>query len=359
MIPFVREFFPGKIQTSGKPRFLPLVLTCLLAVLVATPLFGAEPGAGEANQGTNWLSRITAQYETASGRAKALLAKARASVANSRNIHSRAMSSQNAELRVRARKALLNAEALEKKAMADLAASQSALAVLNRGAPQFAPGVPQAFVALGQDSRYTSGNRAKPKSAAFYGIDPGDLLETGVAGKARLHLLSDGLETDIRLGPDSRLVAQKGEGAGAGTQLVLERGLARFTDTAPTAEAQAAATERKKVLDGFFKCLENGQMDYGKCAYGYLHRVFNRKRFEVRTPSAVLAVRGTDYVLSHDEASGITLLKVLEGEVALIGDRQGHALLVMAGQGARADAKGLILLEAGVDVFAERRRWEE
>lgn len=217
---------------------------------------------------------------------------------------------------------------------------------------------------MGRDARYTPSNRDQTAATAFYGIAPGDLLETGSAGKARLHLLDGELESEIQLGSDSRLIAQAGVGADATTQLVLQQGTARITDVARTPTAQAAAAKRKNALDGFFKCLENEKNDYASCAYGNLQywineRMHNRKRFQVRTPAAVCAVRGTEYVLAHDEATGGTVLRVLEGEVALLSDRLGQALLVTAGQGARADATGLSLLEAGVDVTAERRRWEE
>lgn len=315
-------------------------------------------------QRQNWFERITAQYQAASVRAEALLAKANVSVANSRNIHARAMSSENAEIKTRASKALLNSEALQKKALADLLASQSTLALLRVGLPEITAGTPLAFVSMGQDVRYTPSNRDQTAAMAFYGIAPGDLLETGSAGKARLHLLDGELESEIQLGSDSRLVVQNGVGDDATTQLVLQQGTARITDVARTPTAQAAAANRKNALDGFFNCLENGKNDYATCAYRYLQhwvkkRMLDQKRFMVRTPSAVLAVRGTEYVLAHDEATGETILRVLEGEVALLSDRLGQALLVAAGQGARADAAGLDLLEVEVDVAAERRRWEE
>jgi hypothetical protein len=363
VIPFQSEFFSGKTADHRQPYCRLLVLVCLSAVLGVTPVFGQESAGKVASGGSqikSWLTKIIAQSEAASARAEALLAKAKASVANSRNIHARAMSSENTEIKARASKALLNAEALQTKALADLLASRSVLAVLRGGLPEITSGKPLAFVTLSQDARYTPSNRANPAATAFYGIAPGDRLETGSVGEVRLHLLDDGLEREIQLGSYSRLVAQNDEDDDATTQLVLQQGGARITDTAQTLEAQAAADNRKSALDGLFNCLENEKKDFSACTYGYLgYWVKGRKRFEVRTPSVVCAVRGTEYVLAHDEATGVTTMKVLEGEVALLSDHHGQALLVGAGQGARADSAGLSLLETGVNVVAERRRWEE
>lgn len=367
MIPFKQDYFPGKIADYRQACRRLLVLVCLSTVLGATPVFGQESVEKVASwdiQSKNWLERITAQYQAASVRAEALSAKANASVANSRNIHARAMSSENDQIRTRAGKVLFDAEALQKKAQADLLASRSTLAALRVGPPEISSGMPLAFVTLAQNARYTPSNRDQTAAMAFYGIAPGDRLETGSAGKARLHLLNGELESEIQLGSDSRLVVQKGVGDDATTQLVLQQGAARITDVARTPAAQAAAANRKNALDGFFNCLENEKNDYATCAYGYLQhwvkkRMLDQKRLLVRTPAAVLAVRGTEYVLAHDEATGGTILRVLKGEVALLSDCLGQALLVGAGQGARADATSLSLLETGVDVTAERRRWEE
>ncbi|MDA8243973.1 MAG: FecR family protein, partial [Elusimicrobia bacterium] len=54
------------------------------------------------------------------------------------------------------------------------------------------------------------------------------------------------------------------------------------------------------------------------------------KRFEVRTPSAVCAVRGTDFLVSADEDGG-SRVEVYEGSV-LAGDAKGNSSLVREGQ---------------------------
>jgi hypothetical protein len=62
------------------------------------------------------------------------------------------------------------------------------------------------------------------------------------------------------------------------------------------------------------------------------------KKFEVRTPSAVCAVRGTDFMVSAD-AEGNSRVEVYEGSV-LTGDSQGNSSLVREGQFSEIPAGG-------------------
>jgi hypothetical protein len=348
----------GEPFNRRKPRYRFLVLMLLLAVVGSTPALAQEL-ASAGNQNMDWLGKLAARYEAAATRAEALLDKAQVSVANSRNIQAQAKLSANPTLRIRAEKTLANAEAVQRKAKADLLATRSALAVLRGGRAATISGAPTVFVSLDQDADYTAVSGSEPTATAFFGINPGDRLETGPAGRARLHLLDNGLETELQLGAASQLVARGREQDDPTTRLVLQQGAARVIDVARLPEAQAAAAKRKSALDTFFGCLEKDGADYYICAYGYLKAQVNKSRFEMRTPAIAIAVRGTDYLIEHDGATGVTLLKVLEGEVALLSDRYGQALLVRAGHAARADDSGLTLLEAGVDAVAERGPWEE
>ncbi len=56
---------------------------------------------------------------------------------------------------------------------------------------------------------------------------------------------------------------------------------------------------------------------------------------------------------------GVTILKILESEVALSSDRHGQDLPVGAGHGAQIDAAGLSRSETAVGVATERDRWKE
>lgn len=62
------------------------------------------------------------------------------------------------------------------------------------------------------------------------------------------------------------------------------------------------------------------------------------KKFEVRTPTAVCAVRGTDFMVSSD-AEGNSRIEVYEGSV-LAGDSQGNSSLVREGQFTEIPAGG-------------------
>jgi len=64
------------------------------------------------------------------------------------------------------------------------------------------------------------------------------------------------------------------------------------------------------------------------------------KKFEVRTPSAVCAVRGTDFMVSSDQ-EGNSRVEVYDGSV-LTGDSKGYSSLVREGQYAEVPAGGRI-----------------
>lgn len=61
-------------------------------------------------------------------------------------------------------------------------------------------------------------------------------------------------------------------------------------------------------------------------------------RFEVKTPQAALAVRGTEFRVGVDRGAGITRGEVLTGSVALAGASGGAGTVLNAGFGAQVDA---------------------
>ncbi len=61
-------------------------------------------------------------------------------------------------------------------------------------------------------------------------------------------------------------------------------------------------------------------------------------RFEVKTPQAALAVRGTEFRVAVDRSAGITRGEVLKGSVTLAGAAGGGGTVLDAGFGARVDA---------------------
>lgn len=63
------------------------------------------------------------------------------------------------------------------------------------------------------------------------------------------------------------------------------------------------------------------------------------ERFRTGTPLAVTAVRGTDFRVGFEEASGLALTEVTEGLVAISAD--GASIAAAAGKGVASDAAGL------------------
>jgi len=93
-----------------------------------------------------------------------------------------------------------------------------------------------------------------------------------------------------------------------------------------------------------FAIEEQGEKKKFKLNAGFLKAYIKKtfaNRFEIRTPFACTCVRGTEFILSHDVASGITTLHLTEGEVDFIPE-VGEAQLVTAGNSGTAGASGII-----------------
>lgn len=87
---------------------------------------------------------------------------------------------------------------------------------------------------------------------------------------------------------------------------------------------------------------------YGTIRSSVTHNEKNKIHFEVKTPSAVAGVRGTDFITTYYESSKITKVQTLEGAVELRAASGEHKVLVPAGhfasyvidQDHNSDAKG-------------------
>lgn len=80
------------------------------------------------------------------------------------------------------------------------------------------------------------------------------------------------------------------------------------------------------------------------------------RRFEVRTPTAVCSVRGTDFDVNVDER-GFTSVHMFEGLLS-VADQQGNEALIKDGQSVSVSDKGLgaVTGEAGAEAAAERSK---
>ena len=144
-------------------------------------------------------------------------------------------------------------------------------------------------------------------------------------------------EVDLRKTPDSGWERVSGD-----EKLKLSGGEEMRTGRASTVEIYMEDGSRIKVapLSSFKMAAENSESVSVGLYFGRVRswvKKFSRK-FEVRTPSAVCAVRGTDFMVSAD-AEGNSRVEVYEGSV-LTGDSKGNSGLVREGQFSEIPAGG-------------------
>ncbi|KAF0126238.1 MAG: ogt3 [Elusimicrobia bacterium] len=128
----------------------------------------------------------------------------------------------------------------------------------------------------------------------------------------------------------------------AGGRFTITAGMQMRTARASMAEIHMDDGSRVKVapLSNFTLSAEDKEKSVFGLASGRMRswvKKFSR-RFEVRTPSAVCAVRGTDYTTGVD-GEGNTTVEVSEGSV-LVGDAAGRTALVREGETTRVEMGG-------------------
>jgi hypothetical protein len=83
-----------------------------------------------------------------------------------------------------------------------------------------------------------------------------------------------------------------------------------------------------------------------------------RKKFEVRTPSAVTSARGTDFTVSENPQAGTEVI-VMEGSVELKGYGSEASILIEAGFKGRVTPEGIISGPDKIDLINLEKWWEE
>ena len=87
------------------------------------------------------------------------------------------------------------------------------------------------------------------------------------------------------------------------------------------------------------------RIDRGRSDYDVTPLRHGRDRFEVSTPGAVAAVRGTEFRVGYDETLNRSVLEVLGGRVAERGASTADGTLVAEGEAAVRGAEGRILVK--------------
>ncbi len=122
--------------------------------------------------------------------------------------------------------------------------------------------------------------------------------------------------------------------------------------TLPSLSAVRIATARRILLTGAVE--RRISVESGRSHYSVTPRTNPKDRFEVHTPLAIAAVRGTEFRVGHDTTTGRSTVNVLEGEVASSAAPSPQATTPGAAPGAVPDtvavvANGAALYDAGAE----------
>lgn len=187
-------------------------------------------------------------------------------------------------------------------------------------------------------------------------LEPGDEIRTAGDGGARLQM-ADG-RAGLSLGPNSTLRLEEDERGDQVADLMegklyltvdkldeyrqkIEDKLVSLKNDAATV-AGADISEISKAYENLLKSLS----------------IKMKNRFQVRTPTVALAVRGTRFIVTEDKQAGTEVI-VLDGLVEVSGGNGQQPVSIPGGYIARIGADGDIIGPRQTDVTAIEPWWSE
>lgn len=335
-------------------RLLPVLLSLILSLGTSSATLAAEVSALPQQR----LAGVIAKLEKTRSEAVAQRDRADRTIKQAQQIISRARTANNDKALQTGQRALTvardtRAKAEQKILRADQAINRvrnlsltlsgketiGGIITGSQGGIQHLPATTQAFIPLNE------------ANAGL--LSPGDEVSTASDARARLELLDGrvGLDlhgdTHIRLEespPDTEVVSLlKGK-----IHLAID---SIETQRQRLEEKFGAFTEDlETVADTLADAAQRGTAE----AYGELRAMLHKKRFEVRTPSAVCAVRGTDFEVTETPAG--TQVVVFEGSVELRALNSEQTTLLQAGQSALVSHGGQIS-EQPEDAHSRDPKW--
>lgn len=325
-------------------RLVPVLLSLILAVTATSPALAAQPPALAQQR----LAGVVAKLEKTRSEAVAQRDRADRTIQQAQQIISRARTADNAKALQAGQSALTvardtKAKAEQKIRRADQAIQRVRSISLTLSGKEAIGGIITDSKGGIQHLPATTQTSVPLNDANAAVLSPGDEIATAADARARLELLDGrvGLDlhgdTHIRLEespPDTEVVSLiKGKIHLAIDSIEtqrqrLEEKLGAFTEDLGTvasadADTLADATQRATAE-----------------AYGKLHAMLRKERFEVRTPAAVCAVRGTDFEVTETPEG--TQVFVIEGSVELRALNSDQTLLLQAGHVAHVSPDGQI-----------------
>jgi type II secretory pathway pseudopilin PulG len=324
-----------------KKHLILFIVITAIACLAATPGFSQDPpGDGQA-----WLTDLLSELERTRDDAVSQIDRAQSRVASAGQILVRARQENNAEAAGLAEQALHAArtaegKARDKKLKAEetIAGVRSLLAVKTNPRSQAVAGESSGDVRYvskrSQETLSLTGDR--PRS-----LEPGDGIVTAEDGRVRVHVLGGRGTMDV--GEKTRLSVE--ENAQGEPVINLQQGRIDVVVEKLQAYEQTMNEYLKSCGQTLSAAKRMTEQEVGG-AVEEMQKVARKfaKRFEIRSPTAVIGIRGTRLSVETDALKG-TNIAVFEGRVELK-DIKGRTYpfetTVDAGYKVRVSPEGII-----------------
>jgi len=160
-------------------------------------------------------------------------------------------------------------------------------------------------------------------------LEKGDVIKTGANGRIKLHFDFESGGKDLIVGKYSQLTLEEGSDGSQYPKLIV--GKIHFS---------------KGIVDDVLSEIQRELHHFQE----YI------KKFEVRTPTAILGVRGTTFTLSEDSLKGTELI-VMEGSVELTGLKSGKSIIVEGGNKGNITPDGKISEPIKIEISNIEKWW--
>jgi hypothetical protein len=182
-------------------------------------------------------------------------------------------------------------------------------------------------------------------------LEPGDTIRTYGNSSAEMQFL-DGRGT-LKIGPYSQF---KMEEDSSGTQIVNMLKGKMHIAVEKMDEYQKEMEENIRAYREDLQTVEDeAKRELVKAYYGLKGK---SKKFEVRTPMRVIAIRATEFLVFEDDMKGTELI-VLEGSVEMKGTKGEKTIIVNAGHRAICTKEGTCSGPEKIDLTTMHKWWEE
>lgn len=296
------------------------------------------------------------------------IVKSRNTIANSATIQKKARDAGNKEAERIATEAIANSEktikdcsnfiaALKEKRSRYQVALSSILKAMNAGPGQVTNTTGAVLGYAGSVSiRNTSGNEKSLGNSSSFVFGQGDVISTSTDGFVNLDYL-EGRGT-LTVGPESEVRMLKDKDSTDVLEVIKGKvysGVLRADEY----EQKMMDLYQEFSADSLLRSVEPYKSYSAEQWTGFVRARMLRysKKFEVRTPSAALAVRGTKFTVEVSD-DNTTELKVFEGKVELSDPGTKRSVMVETGQVCRINKNENFPVVQPIDTLKNNKWWQ-